>query len=186
MENINNTYKTLIIVDPQLDFIIGSLAVTGADKMIDRLCKHIDENFYDYIIVTKDWHNENHCSFIEQGGQWPKHCVEGSIGSDIPSNLEYIIELNENICYDKYGANNTIYLYKGETVEQYSAFESTDNINEVQDILDNSDIINICGIAGDFCVKHTVEDLIRLGYKNKLHLLDDCIVSINPDNCVVL
>lgn len=174
--------KTLVIIDPQLDFIIGSLAVPGAETAINNIIAHLYKNSdindasYDYILVSKDWHKENHPSFKEQGGVWPKHCVEFSIGSYLPNELETTIE--------NYNCKNVFYIHKGEEQEAYSAFETINDT--IKNILDDSDKIVVCGLAGDFCVKASVEDLIKSGYKNKIELFYDGIASINPDNCVVL
>ncbi len=47
--------KTLIIVDPQNDFMPGgSLAVPGGDKIIPVINK-LQENF-DLVIASQDWH----------------------------------------------------------------------------------------------------------------------------------
>lgn len=50
--------KILLIVDPQVDFISGSLAVEGAKEKMDALA-----------------------SALQNGGQWPPHCVKGTAGS---------------------------------------------------------------------------------------------------------
>ena len=48
--------KILLIIDPQFDFVRGSLKVNDAIKIMQRLRNFI-ENFYQYydrIIITKD------------------------------------------------------------------------------------------------------------------------------------
>lgn len=74
--------KILLIVDPQVDFISGSLAVEGAKEKMDALASALQngEIDCDYVMVTKDFHPSNHCSFKENGGQWPPHCVKGTTG----------------------------------------------------------------------------------------------------------
>lgn len=67
-----------MIVDPQIDFISGTLPVPGAAEAMDRLADYISkqDGSYDYKIVTTDWHLYRHCSFIDNGGTWPSHCVQ--------------------------------------------------------------------------------------------------------------
>lgn len=67
--------KILLIVDPQVDFISGSLAVEGAKEKMDALASALQngEIDCDYVMVTKDFHPSNHCSFKENGGQWHPH-----------------------------------------------------------------------------------------------------------------
>ena len=66
--------NVLIIVDPQNDFITGSLAVEGAEAKMKNLTEYLKEkgDKYDFIAFTADSHPENHCSFKENGGIWPK------------------------------------------------------------------------------------------------------------------
>ena len=75
--------KMLLIVDPQVDFINGSLPVAGAAKAMDALAGYVKESDNEYIvkIVTSDWHPYHHCSFDREVGQWPPHCVQHSVGA---------------------------------------------------------------------------------------------------------
>ena len=79
----------LLIVDPQNDFITGTLAVEGAKEKMMKLANYINSEHpsYDYICVTMDTHPIDHCSFKENGGIWPKHCVIYTNGWDIPEYL---------------------------------------------------------------------------------------------------
>ena len=73
--------RLLIIVDPQVDFTTGSLATKNGPAAMDYLAKALNEGAwknYGWIIVTQDAHPKNHCSFVEQGGVFPPHCVEGT------------------------------------------------------------------------------------------------------------
>lgn len=58
--------KILLIVDPQVDFISGSLAVEGAKEALASALQN-GEIDCDYVMVTKDFHPSNHCSFKENG-----------------------------------------------------------------------------------------------------------------------
>ena len=63
----------LLIVDPQNDFITGSLAIEGAIPAMDYLTAYVKEHHaeYDAIVVTMDQHPADHCSFDVSGGPWP-------------------------------------------------------------------------------------------------------------------
>lgn len=67
----------LLIVDPQVDFVSGSLAVEGAPKAMKALAEYMAAHRKEIksIVVTMDQHPADHCSFVAQGGQWPSHCV---------------------------------------------------------------------------------------------------------------
>ena len=62
--------NVLLIIDPQIDFISGSLAVPGATEAMDFLTRWVEqhEQDYDAIVVTMDQHPADHCSFDRMGG----------------------------------------------------------------------------------------------------------------------
>lgn len=149
----------LLIVDPQGDFINGSLPVPEAERAMNALADYVCKNAGDYAVkvVTADRHPHNHCSFKENGGMWPAHCVAGSEGAKIWGPLEEAL---------KQTTGATVYLYKGEDSqrEEFSALASPVNVMKVKELIDEYDIthIDICGLAGDVCVKATLHDGIRL------------------------
>jgi nicotinamidase/pyrazinamidase len=81
----NRKNDILLIVDFQHDFIMGSLAVPGAEKLIPIIKSYIEK--FQNIIFTKDWHPERHCSFVGRGGWWPVHCVQDTKGAKIHEEL---------------------------------------------------------------------------------------------------
>lgn len=170
----------LFIVDMQNDFIDGSLAVKGGNEAVDNLIKHIDElddkEHYNAVIITNDWHTENHISFKE----WPKHCVANTNGAKIPERL------TEKLM-NTFGYDFVYFEYKGrsEDKDEYSIFDNECNCKEVQNLIkgysydgDDTDI-TVCGIAGDICVYNTIKDMISLGYKDRIEVLMDATASID-------
>ena len=91
--------NVLLIVDPQNDFITGSLAVEGAKEKMMYLSDYINSVEYDYIFITMDTHPENHMSFKENGGIWPKHCVAGTNGWCIPEYLSNALKDASSVSY---------------------------------------------------------------------------------------
>lgn len=102
-----NDNRLLMIVDPQIDFITGALPVPGAAAAMDALAAYIRDSSetYRHIIVTADRHPFGHCSFIQCGGPWPRHCVHDSIGAAVWQSLM-------DSLYDFDGV--VTFLYKGE------------------------------------------------------------------------
>ena len=157
-----NRRITLIIVDCQYDFIDGSLAVNGAHIAIDNIIAFIldHKDNIDKIIFTLDWHPINHCSFKNNGGTWPPHCVQYTKGAGIDFNL-YECVYHTGIPYD------VILKGSNAAIEEYGAF----SIHPLSDTLfddfhschidTNSDIV-VCGIAGDYCVKETIKNILPL------------------------
>lgn len=103
------------------------------------------------IIATRDWHPPDHCSFIPQGGPWPPHCVAGTEGAKfaptlaLPADAWVIAKATEK------------------EREAYSGFAGT----ELDARLRAAGIerLLVGGLATDYCVKNTVLDALRLGYR---------------------
>lgn len=175
--------RILLIVDPQNDFITGTLAVPGAKEKMQKLANYIkDERCkYDYICVTLDSHPEDHCSFKENGGIWPKHCVVDTNGWNIPEYLDDAIQF--------VGAGKKIYFgyyHKGTEpdIEEYSIFDNAEDgftLSRLivtlfkEDFLD----IHICGIAGDYCVLETLKGLRKFIGDIYIKILTEYIASID-------
>lgn len=188
MEKVKTNNKYLMIVDPQNDFIDngGSLSVPNSKKVMDELVEFIKQSDFTNIIITKDWHPENHISFVENGGVFPKHCVQNTEGAKVYVPLFKILC---NIVDDNVGQTsifNTKYnvkvLTKGDTynTEEFSIFnnirsaEYLKQLNKKHKELynDNTDIeLYICGLAGDICVRETIKDAIEVFGLEHIHVL---------------
>lgn len=175
--------SALVVVDMLYDFIDGSLACINADNAVANTLKHIDSmtkgqggeehEILDTfpILFIRDHHPADHSSFDDQGGVWPQHCVAGTRGGEIHDNLKpYAVE---ELIFDK-GCDKS--------KEQYSGFEGVNNagqpLGEILELLDTTDVY-VCGIATEFCVRNTCEDLLKAGFK--VHLLKDCIAYVNHE-----
>ena len=147
--------KTLIIIDFQKDFINGSLAVPGAQEAEDAIVNYIkaNHNLLEKVIFTVDWHGPNHCSFKKNGGIWPVHCVQYSEGAGISDRLiNLCIEYNLTINVVKKGDNDN--------QEEYGAFNNP-FINTDRISFEPKYPIIVCGLAGDYCVKESIKNLLK-------------------------
>jgi nicotinamidase/pyrazinamidase len=156
----------LLISDIQNDFLPGgSLAVPDGDQVIPALNGYIDQFSKRQLPVfaIRDWHPPNHCSFIQQGGPWPEHCIADSKGAQFASALQLPV--------------STCIISKGTAVEQdsYSGFSNFTFKEE----LDNAGVrrLFIGGLATDYCVLNTVRDALNNHYQ--VLLLTDAIRAIN-------
>ena len=171
--------KILIIVDPQNDFIDGTLAVPGALKAMYNFYEYAKKNGldqFDEILVTIDNHPINHCSFIVEGGIFPIHCVAHTVGAAIHPLMEKtLFEFGKNVSF----------FTKGEVAdkEEFSIFRSELNGDKLLakaglDHDQDSTEIYVMGIAGDYCVHDTILDLLMKGY-GQINVLTDFIASLD-------
>ena len=159
----------LVIVDVQRDFLPGgALAVPRGDEVVPVLNGYI-RLFRDKglpIIATRDWHPPNHCSFKEQGGPWPPHCVQDTPGAQFAPGLEL--------------PRDVIIISKATRPQEeaYSGFEGTDMDEKLKAL--GVKRLFVGGLATDYCVLSTVKDALKLGYR--VYLLLDAIkaVDVNP------
>jgi nicotinamidase/pyrazinamidase len=154
--------KALIVVDAQNDFMPGgSLAITDGDKIIPFINKIVPH--YPLVIFTQDWHPKDHCSFKENGGLWPVHCVQNSYGA----------KLHSGLCLLNYPI-----IQKGtcSQADSYSAFKDDDGTETtITSLLKHHKIlkVDICGLATDYCVKATAIDAFYVGLITTV-LLEGC------------
>lgn len=163
--------SALLVVDMLYDFIDGSLACQEADKAVAATVDYIGQKNKGPILWIQDHHPANHSSFVEFGGPWPPHCVQGTHGADIHEALQPFV--NEDLCF-----------FKGEdpATEQYSSFEGRNaagqSLAEVLELLEIKHVV-ICGIATEFCVLNTAEDLLKAGFK--VSVLKDCLAYVDAE-----
>lgn len=143
----------LIIVDLQNDFLPGgALGVPQGDEVVAPIQQLIDlYQSHDLpIYASRDWHPVGHCSFTQQGGPWPIHCIAGSSGAAFSAAIP--VEQFATV------------ISKATTVEQdaYSAFNGTD----LGEALRARGIarVAVCGLATDYCVLNTARDALADGF----------------------
>lgn len=178
--------SALVVVDMLYDFIDGSLTCHNSDSAVAQTLKYIDSQTKGQggeeheildtfpILFIRDHHPADHSSFKEQGGIWPSHCVAGTHGGEIHHDLQPYV--NEELTFDK-GCDRA--------TEQYSGYEGVNNagqsLGEVLELLDATDVY-VCGIATEYCVRNTCEDLLKAGFK--VHLLKDCLAYVDHEGHV--
>ena len=167
--------NALICIDIQNDFCpAGALAVNEGDAIIPLVNQMIADakTAGDAIILTQDWHPDNHSSFatshegasafdmveMSYGQQvlWPKHCVQGSEGA----------EFHKNLATD----SADLVIRKGfrAAIDSYSAFFENDRQTPtgLHGYLQERGIthLTMVGLATDFCVAYSALDGAKLGY----------------------
>lgn len=175
--------KILLIIDPQNDFITGSLAVPGAKEKIMKLADYIKEHGYEYsqIGITMDTHPDDHCSFKENGGIWPSHCVTYTEGWNLPEYLDDAL-----MHFSNWSGKLVSYYHKGthSNKEEYSIFDNEADGNTLTNLVidafrENYLDIDICGIAGDYCVLESLKGLRRIVGDMCIRVRTEFIASID-------
>lgn len=169
--------KILLVVDVQRDFIDGSLAVPGAERIIPEINK--TKGRFDKVYFTLDWHPKDHCSFKANGGQWPEHCVHYTLGASLACGL-----------LDGLDETKTRFILKGRDKdrEEYGAFadfaaapqtEAKKEAGTVmtyqskaaaQDLFQQEDEVTVCGIAAEYCVLETLKNVHRMSQEIGFHV----------------
>jgi nicotinamidase/pyrazinamidase len=160
--------RALLLIDVQNDFCPGgSLAVKDGDEVVRPLNELITEflDASDLVIRSRDWHPKTTKHFAQFGGSWPNHCVQGTYGAKFHPDLiddPRIITISKGL---------------GDT-DCYSAFDET----ELQKILRENDVdeVWVGGLATDYCVKETVLDAVRMGFRVKAVRDAMRAVNVNP------
>lgn len=163
---------TLVVIDPQVDFVSGSLAVSSAHEAMNYLAQwgleHIEK--IESVVFTSDQHPFDHCSFTSQGGVWPSHCVRYTEGAAITPELLPLV-------HEVYRRHIPFCMVEKATTperDSYSAFSET-----VPSAIRQAQRIVLAGIAGDYCVLESLKDLIRHGYAERITLLSAGIAHID-------
>lgn len=178
---VKEAKRLLIIVDPQIDFTTGSLAVANGPEAMDRLVEAFQNGLaknYDRIFVTQDFHPANHCSFVEQGGTFPAHCVQGTEGS------KNYPELQDEL--DHVSGIEVEYLLKGDKVdvEEFSILKNEKSCMHIKEMIEFEKYagIDICGIASDYCVYETLKDLLEFYPVENVRVATNCIAAVDESN----
>ena len=160
------TALALVVVDVQNDFADpgGGLYVREGEAVVPLINVEVGaaQNAGATVVYTQDWHPESTPHFEKDGGIWPVHCVADSWGAELHPNLLV----------------HGPVVRKGTSGEDgYSGFSVRDPVSgaaaptQLQSLLDPSvRRLVVVGLAGDYCVKETALDGVRLGYEVEVPL----------------
>jgi len=183
VEKIQLPNRMLIIVDPQIDFTTGSLATKNGPAAMDYLAKALNEGAwknYGWILVTQDAHPANHCSFVENGGVFPPHCVQGTEGMNVYPALQKVLTA---ICPQ---SPDIHYMQKGDKQdkEEFSIFQNERSSEKLITVIKELDFegIDICGIATDYCVYETTKDLMAFYPASKIRVITNCLAAVDDND----
>lgn len=163
----------LLVIDMQVDFMPeGPLGVAEGDRIlpgINALARR-----FDHVILTQDWHPEEHISFATTHGKqpftdtveaaygtqalWPEHCLQGSPGAELHPDLDI--------------PHVELILRKGfrKQIDSYSAFTENDGVTHtgLAGYLHERGLTRLffAGLAYDFCVGFSAIAAQKLGFQS--------------------
>ena len=153
----------LIAVDVQHDFLPGgALGVPGGDAVIAPLVAAARD--VGLVVKTRDNHPAGHCSFAEQGGPWPPHCVAGTHGAELHPDIAAL----PGRLLDKGTALDA---------DAYSGFDGTG----LAELLREAGVTRVLvgGLATDYCVRATVLDALSAGFD--VTVLVDAVAAVDVE-----
>lgn len=166
----------LVVVDVQNDFADpeGGLYVRDGEQVVPLVSIEVGaaQNAGATVVYTQDWHPADTPHFAKDGGIWPVHCVGGTWGAELHPDL----------------------LVQGPVVRKgtsgedgYSGFSVRDPVSgapaptQLQSLLAPAvSRLIVVGLAGDYCVKETALDGVRLGYAVEVPLALTRFVELVP------
>ena len=151
------TGDALLIIDVQIDFCPGgSLPIEEGDQVVPVLNEWIEAARVKEIPVyaSRDWHPNKHPSFKENGGAWPVHCLQDSLGAGFHPDLrlpEETVLISKGVRFDQ---------------DQNSAFDQTGLAVQLRKA--GIRRLYVGGLAEDVCVVSTVLDACHEGFETVL------------------
>ena len=152
MSNVGER-RALIVVDVQNDFCPGgALAVEHGDEVVAPLNRLIEEFLArgEPVYKSRDWHPAQTKHFAAYGGTWPIHCIRGTAGAEFHPALSD----DPRVQVVSKGLGDE---------DSYSAFDGTTLAEDLrrQGVRE----VWVGGLATDYCVKNTVLDALREGFR---------------------
>lgn len=177
--------KFLVVVDTQYDFVMpdGKLYVPGAEEIIpaaSEFLKNLDPTEYAGVLFTFDTHVPAEYNGSAEAEQFPIHCIRYTSGwgnvlplYDVPDSIP-VFTLEKGVFnmweQDRIKLNSKSYGGSGSdfTIERDYFF---DMMKSPDPAGVKADLIEVFGVASDFCVKWAVDGFVKRGFP--VHVKDE-------------
>lgn len=149
--NVKKTCNILVVVDMQKDFIDGSLGTKEAQAIVPNVLEKVKNFKGDYIIFTRDTHNDDYL-FSKEGEKLPvKHCIQGTKGWEIEKSLKKWIDDNH------FSQGIPVGIIDKPTFGSVPMYNGTPNvIDRIDEVIERTNAkevnVEICGLCTDICV----------------------------------
>jgi len=209
LKSVFSPRRTLLVIDMQNDFIDGSLAVPGAEEILDKVEDLTNLDIWYQVLYTQDWHPKDHISFFSNLGLRQLDPTWLSINNiSNVNNIKMFDEVTfkryppykqrlwpDHCIQDSEGAKfhssltqpkRSQVIKKGTNplIDAYSAFFDNTDIKGSGDtglrrLVEDSTEIVVVGLAQDYCVAWTCLD--SLGLRLPTTILTDHTRPVDPD-----
>lgn len=189
--DIDREHSALLLVDIQPDFLPGGALPTHRGKeILEPIARLLEANPFGLYVATQDWHPPDHISFasnhagrkpmdrIDLYGHeqilWPDHCIQGTSGATLHSSIDWnrfsvVIRKAVDPRVDSYSAIRNNWGPDGDRPPTgLAGYLRERGIEQVF----------LAGLARDFCVKWSAEDLTDEGFA--AYVLWDLTRPVNP------
>ena len=160
--------KYLIVVDMQKDFIDGALGTAEAVSIVPKVKARIEKAVAEgeKVIFTRDTHQEDYLS-TQEGKNLPVvHCIEGSEGWMIASELAAYVEDGDKNVINKP-------TFGSRTLAEYLAAENS---------LDPIEKITVIGLCTDICVISNAMLFKAFLTEVPVTVEAECCAGVTPDS----
>jgi nicotinamidase/pyrazinamidase len=188
---VDRERSALLLVDIQPDFLPGgALPTHEGDQILAPVARLLAATPFGLNVATQDWHPPDHVSFasnhpgrmplerIDLYGHeqilWPNHCIQGTKGAALHEAIDWngfsaIIRKAVDPRVDSYSAIRNNWNPDGERPPTGLAGYLRERTIEQ---------VFIAGLARDFCVQWSAEDLIDEGFTT--YVLWDLTRPVDP------
>lgn len=169
--------RALLVIDVQNDFCDGGvIEVPDGAEVAARITRFMREQVgvYELVLASQDCHIDPQGHFSSEPdflSSWPKHAIKGSQGAKFHRALDEAL-IDHVITKGEY--HGAFSAFEGAT----AAGESLLNLLERREI----EVVDICGIATDFCVLHSALDSLDHGFPTTVFL--DLIAGVSEEGSI--
>jgi nicotinamidase/pyrazinamidase len=191
--DIDREHSALLLVDIQPDFLPGgALATHRGEEILEPIARLLEADPFGLYVATQDWHPPDHVSFasnhagrkpmdrIDLYGHeqilWPDHCIQGTPGATLHPAIDWnrfsvVIRKAVDPRVDSYSAVRNNWGPNGDRPPTGLAGYMRERA--VKEVF-------IAGLARDFCVKWSAEDLTDEGFST--YVLWDLTRPVDPSS----
>ena len=151
--------KALVIIDMQVDFLIGALGNKECEAVVPEVLDILKTNRYDAVFATKDTHQEDYME-TQEGKNLPVvHCIEGTAGWQIDEKIEAALPA-------------------GSSVITKPTFGSV----ELAKALEDYDEVDLVGVCTGICVISNALVIKAFHPEMKINVIERATACVTPES----